>query len=157
VSLPSRSPFGQFHQSFAPTDFPRPTKPSPWSIPRKKIAAEDIDSVVDIFRPYSCTGIGEFNAMSKRANDLYKARPASLGEPLSYQFVKKEVIGDTILRVTYFQRFKHAPLQWDFFFYKADNEWQIMNYSDNTSLVIMLSISVPPPARTPSSTPAADH
>jgi len=116
----------------------------------KKIVADDIDGAIDLLRPHTSLDWGEYNALSKRTAEMYRTRPAGFGDPLGYVYIKHESMSDTLLRVTFIEKCKRKPLQWDFFFYKPGQDWLLSGLTFNAAEVTMFSITLPPP---PHSTP----
>jgi hypothetical protein len=89
----------------------------------KKIVLDDLEGAIEMLRLHSSIEWGELNIGTKRVVDAFRARPGGFGEPLGDAYVTQESFGETVLRVTFIQKFKRKPLRWDFFFCKPEQEW----------------------------------
>ena len=116
----------------------------------KKIVADNVEGATEILRPYASMDWGEFNAMSRHVAETYRTRPAGFGDPQGYAYVAREPLGDTVLRVTFIEKFKRKPLLWEFYFYKPDQNWFLWGYAFNASEARMFNLApLPAPQASP--------
>ena len=54
------------------------------------------------------------------------------GELLSYEFVKQQEYGDSVVRLVYVLKCEQVPLIWEFYFYKPVSDWTLVNISFDT-------------------------
>lgn len=103
----------------------------------KKIAVDDIEGAIETLRPYAGIEFGELNVLTKSLSVIYKSRPGGFGDPLGYKYIAQESLGDTVLRVTFIQKFKHKPLLWNFYFYKPERDWLFWTVSFKGAAQVM--------------------
>ncbi|MBA7670139.1 hypothetical protein ES703_78282 [subsurface metagenome] len=53
------------------------------------------------------------------------------GKAVSYEFIKEQKYGDSIIRFVYIVKCKQIPLIWEFYFYKAASDWELKTVSVN--------------------------
>lgn len=53
------------------------------------------------------------------------------GKAVSYEFIKEQKYGDSIIRLVYIVKCKQIPLIWEFYFYKAASNWELQTVSVN--------------------------
>jgi hypothetical protein len=51
----------------------------------------------------------------------------SYGKLLGFEPVKKEQYGKSLVRLVYMMRCEKLPLIWEFYYYKADKDWQLIS------------------------------
>ena len=54
------------------------------------------------------------------------------GELLSYEFVKQQEYGDSLVRLVYVLKCEQVPLIWEFYFYKPVSDWTLVNIAFDT-------------------------
>lgn len=59
------------------------------------------------------------------------------GGVLGFEKVEEEVFGDSLVRLTYLQKFERHPLVWEFFFYRPKDGWVLSNiqFADQFALL----------------------
>lgn len=107
----------------------------------KKIVADDIEGATEFLRPYASMDWGELNAMTKHVAETYRTRPAGFGDPLGYAYATRESVSDTVLRVTFIEKFKRKPLLWEFYFYKPEQNWLLWGLTFNASEARMFNLA----------------
>ena len=53
------------------------------------------------------------------------------GQLLGYEFVKEQKYGKSLVRLVYIIKSEQKPLTWEFYFYKANSDWQMVNFNFN--------------------------
>lgn len=53
------------------------------------------------------------------------------GKLLAYEFIRQKDYGDSVVRLVYVLKTEQLPLAWEFYFYKADSEWELVNFNFN--------------------------
>lgn len=54
------------------------------------------------------------------------------GELLSYDFVKQQKYGDSVVRLVYVLKCEQVPVTWEFYFYKPVSDWTLVNIAFDT-------------------------
>lgn len=54
------------------------------------------------------------------------------GELLSYDFVKQQKYGDSVVRLVYILKCEQVPVVWEFYFYKPVSDWTLVNIAFDT-------------------------
>ena len=54
------------------------------------------------------------------------------GELLSYDFVKQQKYGDSVVRLVYILKCEQVPVIWEFYFYKPVSDWTLVNIAFDT-------------------------
>ena len=54
------------------------------------------------------------------------------GELLSYDFVKQQNYGDSVVRLVYVLKCEQVPVIWEFYFYKPVSDWTLVNIAFDT-------------------------
>jgi len=54
------------------------------------------------------------------------------GELLSYDFVKQQKYGDSVVRLVYVLKCEQVPVIWEFYFYKPVSDWTLVNIAFDT-------------------------
>jgi len=112
----------------------------------KKIVADDVEGATELLRPHASIDWGELNALTKHVAETYRTRPAGFGDPLGYAYATRESVGDSVLRVTFIEKFKRKPLLWEFYFYKPEQNWLLLGFTFNASEARMFNLApLPPP------------
>jgi ABC-type transport system substrate-binding protein len=53
------------------------------------------------------------------------------GQLLGYEFVKEQKYGKSLVRLVYVMKSEQKPLTWEFYFYKANSDWEMVNFNFN--------------------------
>jgi hypothetical protein len=64
--------------------------------------------------------------------------PAYYGELTGIEKVREEQYGQSVIRQVYLLKQEQHPTGWEFFFYKPENEWKLINIIFNDQLTIIL-------------------
>jgi hypothetical protein len=65
---------------------------------------------------------------TQRALDAY-------GPVVGYELVREEKLGTHLMRRTYLLNGKNLPLRWQFYFYQAEKDWQLIDLRVDDALV----------------------
>jgi hypothetical protein len=70
-------------------------------------------------------------AEKSKAIDQQKQQTSQLfdsyGKLLGFEPVKKEQFGKSLVRLVYMMKCEKLPLVWEFYYYKADKDWQLIS------------------------------
>ncbi len=53
------------------------------------------------------------------------------GQLLGCEFVKEQKYGKSLVRLVYIMKSEQKPLAWEFYFYKANSDWEMVNFNFN--------------------------
>jgi hypothetical protein len=85
----------------------------------------------DIEKAYEELLSGTLLAERAEAIELQKQQTSQIfdtyGKLLGFEPVKKEQFGKSLVRLVYIMRCEKLPLVWEFYYYKADKEWQLIS------------------------------
>lgn len=49
------------------------------------------------------------------------------GVPIGFERLREERFGESLLRLLYVSKYQQAPIMWEFFYYRPDGEWSLIN------------------------------
>ena len=67
----------------------------------------------------------------KLLKDKMREAFTEFGKAQSYESIKEQKYGDSIIRFVYILKCQHIPLIWEFYFYKAVSDWELITVSAN--------------------------
>lgn len=95
-----------------------------------RAALDDIDSIVNVVKPYWSFPDEELDALVARTAQQRRQLLPRLGKSLGYTLVRREFAAETLLRLTYLERFEHTGLRWLFIFYKSGKDsWKFQQFT----------------------------
>ena len=109
-------------------------------------AEAEPNSIVEVYLKGLVAGdtIGAFATLMTHSRiDYLKPRAATLlrgqtqeaislyGTPSGYERVSRKPYGSSIVRLIYITKHSDVALVWNFYFYRAANEWQLINFDFN--------------------------
>ena len=86
-----------------------------------------------LLRPYSLNPVAEFDSEVGQVELQIPVINQRFGSAINYDFVKREAVGDSLLRYVYLQKFEKHVMSWHFIFYKPKDVWQLdaWSFDDN--------------------------
>jgi hypothetical protein len=85
----------------------------------------------DVEKAYNELLSGTLLAERAKAIDQQKQQTSQLfdsyGKLLGFESVKKESFGKSLVRLVYTMKCEKMPLVWEFYYYKADKDWQLIS------------------------------
>ena len=69
------------------------------------------------------------------------------GDIQGYEIVQVNPVGTRLLRVTCLSISRDLPLRWRFYFYRAENDWKLVDLGVNDRLVDLFEEAQPPAAK----------
>jgi hypothetical protein len=87
-----------------------------------------VDEAFEKLASYWVFGESEFDnfhLQTTKQMDLVEPR---FGKAVGYQLVKEEMIGKTIMKCTYLQKFERHALRWTFLFYRPVDRWLLNTF-----------------------------
>lgn len=86
----------------------------------------------ELFKPYLIIPVAEYDVM---VNNLKMQQPTieqRFGKTVGVEFIKEDVVGDSLMRIIYLHKYEKHFMRWEFYFYKARDTWVLntFNYDD---------------------------
>ena len=69
--------------------------------------------------------------LAELLKDEAKKALNTYGEALNYELIKEQKYGNSIIRFVYIIKCRQAPLIWEFYFYKAVSDWELITVAAN--------------------------
>lgn len=88
-----------------------------------------IDEALKTLEPYWLFGRSEFDKVYIHTINQMELVKPRFGKIIGYEFVREEMINDTIMRLTYIQKFERHAIRWIFLFYKPDDKWLLNSFT----------------------------
>lgn len=93
----------------------------------KKISDGQIGPAFESIRPYFPLPDNEFAVTLDKTVKQLATISVQYGRPAGYELVKEEMVGTSLVKYTYLQKFEKNALRWSLLFYGPGNRWQINN------------------------------
>lgn len=84
-----------------------------------------------LLKPYVMFSEAEFNAQMNNVSSQLPVMDQHYGKSLGYDFVSKELIGDTLVKYIFLQKFERHLMTWHFIFYKPKDKWLLNTFYFN--------------------------
>jgi hypothetical protein len=96
------------------------------------ISQGDTDRAFSLMKPYAVMAPIELDAANSKFKQLLLSEQNLLGDSIGYEFLRNEIIGSSVLRITELHRFRRHGMEWRFVFYNRVNGWTLNNlfYTD---------------------------
>ena len=91
-----------------------------------KLFAGDTKAAYDELSKYVSGAPEEFTGASMKAIGMMTEAKSRLGEPLKYDLVRSEKIGDYFRRHNYLLLFPTTALVWEITYYRAGKDWNVV-------------------------------
>lgn len=93
----------------------------------KKISSGQIAPAFELIRPYFPLPDNEFAVTLERTVKQLATVSEQYGRPAGYELVKEEIVGSSLIKYTYLQKYEKNALRWSLLFYGPEGRWQINN------------------------------
>ena len=97
------------------------------------VGAGDIVGGLKLLKPFTIVPDAEYEAMVGQAKLQLPVMKARFGEQLGYEFLKADVIGQSLIRYTYIDKFARHATRWLFYCYKGKAGWVVDSFYLTTS------------------------
>jgi len=103
----------------------------------KRVADGDVAGAFDVLKPYWSLPEHEVSQLVVQSIQQRSALQSRYGEPVGYEYIAWDAVGDSLVRFTYIEKFSNHPLVWQFYFYKPRDAWQVnsVSWSDQIKLL----------------------
>ena len=93
-----------------------------------RAAVGDMDGIVTVVKPYWPFPEDELEALVSQTSQQRNMLATRLGKSLSFALVRRETAVETLLRLTYVEKFENTGLRWMFTFYKVKDVWKFNGF-----------------------------
>ena len=87
------------------------------------ISKGDVDNGLALVKPYTGLAGVEIDGLGQKLKEVFVSGKYRLGNSIGYEFLGKETLGSSLLRITELHRFQKHALEWIFTFYKGPDGW----------------------------------
>ena len=94
----------------------------------KLVKNGQIDEFVETFKPIWKMPEKEINEAKEKLVNQKKQAGERYGKTLDIQYVKTEVVADTLIKIDYVQKFENNAMRWTFYYYKPATEWYLNTF-----------------------------
>ncbi len=81
-----------------------------------------------LMKPYLVIPSSEFEVMTEQMKLQMPLIEQRFGQTLGVEFVGTEEVGESLMLVTYIQKFEKHVMRWKFYFYKPSKEWVLNTF-----------------------------
>ena len=99
-----------------------------------KLIEDEVSGAFGLLKPYSSVPEAEFMNFQAQTMKLIESIKPDFGKMLGYTLIREEVVGNTMLKFTYLQKFEKHAFRWMFYFYKPEDEWLFNEFSVDNKL-----------------------
>lgn len=93
-----------------------------------KVGNGDIEGGLKAFRPLTIIPPAEFDAMLGQLPLQLPAITTRFGSSIGHEFIKEDLIGDSLVRLVYIHKFEKHAMRWMFYGYKGQNGWVVNTF-----------------------------
>jgi hypothetical protein len=91
----------------------------------ERVIAGEYEAAFDDLRPVWPFSSSELDALLSTTVNQRATVTARFGESLGYEFVRREAVSGSLLRLTYMELTERHVLRWVFLFYKPGDTWTL--------------------------------
>jgi len=102
-----------------------------------KAQSDNFSDFFQAIKPFWLISEDGFNAALAKTSAARTDVHKKLGKSLAVEQVKTEMISDTVLKIVYLEKFQKAPIVWNFYFYKPENEWFLNTFEWEDNIRIL--------------------
>ena len=78
--------------------------------------------------PHWAFGPGELSEFQIKTTQQMTAATPRYGKPIGYEFIRQAAVGESLVRLTYLQKFERYLCRWTFTFYKPRDRWLLTDF-----------------------------
>lgn len=94
----------------------------------EKVGAGDIDGGFKVIKPYVIIPGSEFEVMVENYQLQAPAIERRFGKTLGIEFLSEEIVGESLMKISYLQKFEKHAMRWRFYFYRPGDEWVLNTF-----------------------------
>lgn len=92
------------------------------------IKNDEVLKGVEKLKPYMTSPAAEFEVTIGKIKEQQPYISARYGKTIGVEFIKEELVGDSLMRITYIQKMEKFAFQWTFYLYKPYKGWVITQF-----------------------------
>jgi hypothetical protein len=90
-----------------------------------RVVVGDVERAFAVVKPYWPFPESELEALAAQAVQQRTLVANRLGKSQGFALVRRDLVADLFLRLTYVEKLEHTALLWVFTFYKAKDTWRV--------------------------------
>ena len=103
----------------------------------KKIEEGKTIEGVDLVKDYLVIPMSEFETIKNQINMQAPMIAQRFGKTVGVELVEIEEVGNSLMLVTYLQKFEMHVMRWKFYFYKPKDGWVLNTFSFDDKIQMM--------------------
>ena len=103
------------------------------------VGSGNIDSAFVLIKPHCSIDMKEVDKLARQTKDDQKKNEQIFGKPDGYEFIDSKKLGNSLMRLRYFQKNENHVRCWSFFFYNGKSGWRLVtfNWKDDHTLLFI--------------------
>ncbi|MFP6741737.1 MAG: hypothetical protein VCD33_08945 [Alphaproteobacteria bacterium] len=97
-------------------------------ITRQAMTQVEIGNFAEVFAtmaPHWPFSVSELDMLSMQTMTQRSTLGQRFGLTMGIDLASEQIVGDSIMRITYIEKLEYRLIRWVFTFYKADDEWMV--------------------------------
>ena len=91
------------------------------------VLKNDINEAFETLAPYFTVPKSELGTVTIQTLQQRNVLLARFGGPVGIEFIREELVGDSVMNLTYLEKREETGIRWKFTLYKAKKTWTIVN------------------------------
>ena len=100
----------------------------------EQVGKGKVEAGLKLLKPRTIIPEAEFDAMVGQAKLQLPAMSQRFGEPLGYEFLREDRVGENLIRYSYIQRFDKHAMRWIFYTYRGKGGWVVNSFQFDDKL-----------------------
>jgi hypothetical protein len=92
-----------------------------------------------LLKPYFVVPASEFETMTEQMKLQLPMIEQRFGKTLGVELIGTEETGESLMLVTYIQKFEKTAMRWKFYFYKPNKEWVLTTFFTDDKIPMMFT------------------
>lgn len=101
----------------------------------QSLSRAELTKATQLLSPY-WIGVGDNDREAFRAQLMGQQKyiTSRAGNRLGYVFLRQQVVGNSLARIEYLEKFERHVLHWNFYFYRPKDDWQLKSVAFDDSI-----------------------
>ena len=104
------------------------------------IAGNDLEGGLKLLKPYLVIPAAEFDVMLGQATMQQPVISQRFGNSVGKEFIREDMVGDSLVRFIFTQKFEKTAIRWLFFYYKSPSGWVLNTFAYDDSFQLLFPI-----------------
>lgn len=100
----------------------------------------DLSAAFAKFRNYWPMPAGEIDTILEKTIDQRRRLALRFGKPLSYEMVKEQKVGESLVRYVYVEKCERTAIRWTFVVYKSRDTWSFNSVAWDDNLLALFDM-----------------